>query len=249
MIHIGIPVYNESGTIGPLLWRVRELLHGGRQRFHVLVCDDASDDGTAKALERYTRVLPLTVLRNEARLGYAASLDRLVRATLRRSTYHRRDAFVVMQGDFSDPPEHLPEMLRRFEGGADLVTVARADAEPYARRLARLGGRVLARRLHAPLEVTDPYATFRVYRLFTLEKAAAAADGRLLRHEGWAANAGLLLQVRPFVRRFEEIPHVAYRDRRYRGPRFQAGEALRHLFAAGRDPSLRALRKRIGEAA
>ena len=249
MIHIGIPVHNEHGTIGPLLWRIRELLYGGRRQFHVLVCDDASDDGTREALERYPRVLPLTVLRNEARLGYAASLDRLVRATLDRSAYPRRDAFISMQGDFSDPPENLPEMLRRFEGGADLVTVARAGVEPYGRRLARLGGRLLARRLHAAPGVTDPYATFRLYRLFTLDRAAAVADGTLVRHEGWAANAGLLLQVWPFVRRFEEISHVSYPPRRYRGPRFHAGEALRHLFVADRDPALRALGRRSGEAA
>ena len=249
MIHIGIPVHNERGTIGPLLWRIRELLYGGRRQFQVLVCDDASDDGTRETLERYPRVLPLTVIRNEARLGYAASLDRLVRATLDRSSYLRRDAFVSMQADFSDPPEILPEMLRHFEGGADLVSVTRAGAEPYGRRFARLGGQILARRLHAAPGVTDPYATLRLYRLFTLDRAASAAEGTLVRHEGWAANAGLLLQVWPFVRRFEEIPHVPYPPRRYRGPRFHAGEALRHLVVAARDPSLRALGQRIGDAA
>lgn len=247
MIHIGIPVHNERGTIGPLLWRLRTLPLAGR-RFHVFVCDDASDDGTGATLERYPRVLPLTVVRNETRLGYAASLERLVREAIRRSAYHRRDAFVAMQGDFSDPPERLPEMMRRFDGGADLVTVARADAEPYGRRLARLGGRLLARRLHAAREVTDPYATFRVYRLFTLGRAATS-EGALLRHQGWAANAELLLKAWPFIRRCEEIPHVPHAPRRYRGPRFHAGDELRHLFAAGRDPSLRALGRRITEAA
>ncbi|WP_419936354.1 glycosyltransferase family 2 protein [Candidatus Palauibacter sp.] len=249
MIHIGIPVRNERDTIGPLLWRIRELLYEGRPQFHILVCDDASDDGTLEALERYPRVVPLTVLRNETRCGYAASLDRLVRATLRRSAYPRRDAFVSMQGDFSDPPERLPEMLRHLEGGADLVTVARAGDEPYGRRLTRFGGRLFARSLRAAPEVTDPYATFRLYRLFTLERAVAAADGKLLRFEGWAANAELLLQVRPFVRRFEEMSHAPHPVRRYRAPRFQAREELRQLFAAGRDRSLRELGRRIGEAA
>ncbi|WP_419161419.1 glycosyltransferase family 2 protein [Candidatus Palauibacter sp.] len=249
MIHIGIPVHNERETIGPLLWRIRELLYGERRQFHVLVCDDASDDGTPEALELYPRVLPLTVLRNQERLGYAASLDRLVRATLRRSSYPRRDAFVSMQGDFSDPPERLSEMLRRFEGGADLVTVARSDAEPYKRRLTRLGGRLLARSLLAAPAVTDPYATLRLYRLFALERATGAGAGKLLLYEGWAANAALLLHVWPFVRRFEEIPYAPHSMRRYRGPRFHAGEELRHLFAAGRDRSLRELGRQIVEAA
>lgn len=58
MIYIGIPVHNERHTIGPLLWRIREILYGERREFHVVVCDDASDDGTAASLEKYTRVLP-----------------------------------------------------------------------------------------------------------------------------------------------------------------------------------------------
>ncbi|WP_419860810.1 glycosyltransferase family 2 protein [Candidatus Palauibacter sp.] len=249
MIHIGIPVHNERETIGPLLWRIRELLYGERRQFHVLVCDDASDDGTDEALERYPRVLPLTVLRNEERRGYAASLDRLIRATLRRSDYPRRDAFVSMQGDFSDPPERLPEMLRRFEGGADLVTVARGDTEPFTRRLTRAGGRLCARHLLSSPAVTDPYASLRLYRLFALERAVAAGDGPLLPYEGWAANAALLLQVWPFVRRFEEIPHDSHPLRRYRDARFRAGEQLRQLFAAGRDRALREIGRQIAEAA
>ena len=249
MIHIGIPVHNERETIGPLLWRIRELLYGERRQFHVLVCDDASDDGTHEALERYPRVLPLTVLRNEARQGYAASLDRLVRATLHRSGYPRRDAFVSMQGDFSDPPERLPEMLRRFEGGADLVTVARGDSESMARRLTRAGARLCARHLLAAPAVADPYASLRLYRLFALERAVAAGDGQLLQYDGWAANAAMLLRVWPFVRRFEEIPHDPHPPRRYRDARFRAGEQLRQLFAAGRNRALREIGRQIAKAA
>ncbi len=251
MIYIGIPVHNERDTIGPLLWRIRQLLYVERREFHVLVCDDASDDGTREALAKYTRVLPMTLLHNETRLGYAGSLERLVRAALKRSKYPKRDALVVMQGDFSDPPERISEMMRRFEGGADLVTVGLAAGEPGARRLARLGGRFLARTLHAAPSVTDPYATLRLYRLFALGRAvdANASGDPLLSHEGWAANAELLLRVWPLLRRFEEIPAEPFSERRYRQTRFRAGDELRRLLKAGRDPALRDLGRRIGEAA
>ena len=121
MIYIGIPVYNERHTIGPLLWRIRELLAEMGRDFHVLVLDDASDDGTAQALEPYPKVLPLTLLRNSVRLGYAASLERLIREAVSRSDYPKRDAVVTLQGDFTDPPEAIVELIRRFERGVDLV--------------------------------------------------------------------------------------------------------------------------------
>lgn len=250
MIYIGIPAHNERDTIGPLLWRIRELLHGERREFHVLVCDDASDDGTSEALERYPRVLPVTLLKNETRIGYAASLERLIHATLERSAYPKRDSLVTLQADFSDPPERIPEMLKRFEGGADLVTVERTSAEARPRRLTRLGGRLLARSLHAPTTVTDPYATLRLYRLFALGRAVeAGVGGALLEHGGWAANAELLLQVCPFLRRSEEIENPPHPPRRYRATRFRAADELRGLLRAARDTSLRDLGRRIGEAA
>lgn len=242
MIYIGIPVHNERHTIGPLLWRIREILYGERREFHVIVCDDASDDGTADALARYPRVLPLTLLRTETRSGYAASLERLVREAARRSGYPRRDALVTMQGDFSDPPECIPEMMRRFEGGADIVTVTPPEAPPGPKRYARLGGRLLGPKLAAAGIASDPYGSLRLYRLFTLVRALEEVerDAPLLRHLGWAANAELLLKVLPHARRIEEVDAVSPGSRRYRDSRFQALAQVGALFRAGRDPVLRA---------
>ena len=251
MIYIGIPVRNERETIGPLLWRIRELLYGEKREYHVLICDDGSDDGTRESLTQYERVLPMTLLRNEAREGYAASLERLIKATLERSTYPKRDALITMQADFSDSPERICEMMRRFEGGADLVTIASARDEPVARWFTRVGGDLLARGLQAVEFVSDPYSSLRLYRLFVLARAVSDSGscGRMLNHEGWAANAELLLRVRQFLRRFEEIGAEPTNVRRYRGTRFSVRRELYQLIQASRDPSLRQLARGIREAA
>ena len=251
MIYIGIPVRNERHTIGPLLWRVREVLYGERREFHVIVCDDASDDGTTEALQKYPRVLPMTLLRNDAGLGYAASLERLIREAVRRSGYPKRDALVTMQADFSDAPEWVPEMMRRFDGGADLVTV-RLDGRPSRpERRVRFGARLLARGLRPFGVPADPFASLRLYRLFALGRALTEleADAPLIRHEGWAANAEILLRVWPHLRRAEEIEVQPRAARRYRDSRFQASAQIRALRAAGRDPQLRATRRAIESAA
>ncbi|MDX1576921.1 MAG: glycosyltransferase family 2 protein [Gemmatimonadota bacterium] len=253
MIYIGIPAHDERHTIGPLLWRIRELLYGERREFHVLVCDDASRDGTRDTLEEYSRVLPLTLIVNESRRGYAASLERIVRATVERSSYPRRDALVTMQGDFSDPPERLPDMLRRFDGGADMVTFEPPASESRERRWTRRCGRLLASSLSPSAAVGDPFTSFRLYRLFALERALAelAPEARLLSHRGWAADSELLLRVSPFLRRAEAIERSAEPtpERRYRESRFRMGRELRRLFRAGRDPSLRELGRVAREAA
>ena len=74
MIYICIPSYNEAPTIGLLLWKIRQVFAGFPREYHLLVLDDGSSDSTAEVLERYTRVLPLTVTRHPSRRGYAESV-------------------------------------------------------------------------------------------------------------------------------------------------------------------------------
>ena len=88
-------------------------------------------------------VLPLTVLGGPEHVGYDRALDALCRAVSTRTRYPRRDAMITLQADFTDQPEHLPELIKRFEGGADLVVAERAaagDGAAAGRRLRWLAG-------------------------------------------------------------------------------------------------------------
>jgi len=251
VIYIGIPVRDERHTIGPLLWRIRELLYGEQREFHLIVVDDASTDGTQDLLEKYTRVLPMTLVHNEACRGYAATLEQLIREASAKSGYPKRDALVTMQADFSDPPECVPEMLRRFEGGADLVSIAPLTAMSRPRRWTRIGASLVSRGIRVAEEPCDPYGSLRLYRLFTLCRSLAEQgdEGPLLTQKGWAANAELLLRVLPHTRRGEVIDPPPERLRRYRDSRFRPGPQLRTLLRARRDPALRAAAARARDTA
>ena len=127
MLYICIPTHNEGATIGVLLWRIRKMFQSYSREYEIIVFDDGSTDGTGDTLAPYGDVAPLTVLRSETRKGYAVALDALAREASRRTKYPRRDAMIVMQGDFTDQPENLPELVKRFEGGADIVITYWAD--------------------------------------------------------------------------------------------------------------------------
>ncbi|MEP7228216.1 MAG: glycosyltransferase, partial [Gemmatimonadales bacterium] len=79
MIYVCIPSYNEAPTIGLLLWKIRQVFAGFQREYQLLVLDDGSSDATAEVLERYTRVLPLSVTRHQERQGYADSVEELLR--------------------------------------------------------------------------------------------------------------------------------------------------------------------------
>jgi glycosyltransferase involved in cell wall biosynthesis len=226
LIYICIPALDEAHTVGVLLWRVRQVMVAFGRDFHVLVLDDGSRDGTSAAVDRYAAVMPLTLLRHARTEGYAPSVERLLREAVERSTHPRRDIAVVMQGDFTEPPEEIPALVKRMEGGADVVAgvVAAAEGETSrGLRWSRRGLPWLLSRAALPAEIRDPFSGFRAYRVQTLRRALAELDGRpLLTASGWAANAELLLRVAPHARRLEAMDISLRYTRRERDSRFRA---------------------------
>lgn len=231
MIYLCIPTYNEARTIGVLLWKIRKVMADFPRDYQILVLDDASTDDTREVLEPYTRILPLTVLRNEERQGYARSLERLLREAAALSPYPKRDAVITLQGDFTDEPAEIPALVKRIEGGADVVTsagVLNRQSVPRAIRWTRAVLGFLFRRRRWPAEVSDPISGFRAYRIVTLRKLLAARNGKpLLEWDGWTANVELLGLVLPYARRVDEAPVVVRYDRRMRESRLQPWEAIR----------------------
>jgi glycosyltransferase involved in cell wall biosynthesis len=236
MLHICIPTYNEGPTVGVLLWRIRRVFQEYSREYEVIVYDDASTDDTAAALEPYCKVLPLTVLRGKTREGFGHALNALCADVARRTKYPRRDAMVVMQGDFTDQPEALPELIKRFEGGADIVATERErGAMPAAvRRLARVGPWMM-RPFVSAKDVTDPFGSFKMYRISLLrDYAKAAPDTPLVTTDGWAANLELFLKLAPLARKIETVPVAPRYDLRPRSTRVRPFADAVGLYRAGR---------------
>ncbi|MGH7665171.1 MAG: glycosyltransferase family 2 protein [Gemmatimonadaceae bacterium] len=217
-----VPVYNEAPTIGLLLWRLRKVFQEFSREYEVIVFDDGSTDGTRDRLTPYTEVLPLTLLGGDKRVGYAGALNALCIAASRRTRYPRRDAMVVLQGDFTDQPEHLPELVKRFEGGADLVIGERAtsatDPSPV-RRLNRIAPWVIRPFVSVP-GVSDPFSSLRLFRIAVVrDMLRESGDAPLLSRDGWAANLELLVRASDHARRIETVTLERRYDLRPRASR------------------------------
>jgi glycosyltransferase involved in cell wall biosynthesis len=243
MIYVCIPSYNEAPTVGLLLWKVRQVFAGFPREYQLLVLDDGSDDATAEVLERYTRVLPLTVIRHQTRRGYAASVEELLRQAVERTDRPKRDAAILMHADFAHGPNFIPDLVRRIESGADIViTQSKLEGEPSrARRLVRRLAPVLLRGVVTVPGVSDVVSGFSIFRLITLRNAFRNQPPPLLTTEGWAANAELYDRAARHARRLETINAVERRDLRQRPSRMNSWDAalsvlrsrgpLRHLAA------------------
>jgi glycosyltransferase involved in cell wall biosynthesis len=234
VIYVCVPAHNESRTIGVLLWKVRKVLGEFDRPYRVVVHEDGSTDDTAEVLARYSRSLPLTVLRSDEQLGYAASVDRLLRYVVNDAPYPKRDCAVVLQGDFTEDPQDLVGLVKVLEGGADIVAGCATDSSGPVPRSVRLIGRLSRLALGKVLDdspVSDPLNGFRAYRVIVLKKAFRdrPESEPLVSSEGWAANLELLGALAPHARRIGEAPLDRRYEFRARPSRLRAWRTLRAL--------------------
>ncbi len=134
LVSIVCPVYNEEQAIPILYGRLQRAIANYRDQFdfELLFTNNASTDASAEIVARIREEDPsvqlLTLSRN---FGYQASLQ----AGL---TYAAGDAIVVIDVDCEDPPEMIPEFLRRWQEGYDVVYGIRKDRpEPWIIRQLR----------------------------------------------------------------------------------------------------------------
>lgn len=234
MIYFCIPSHDEAGTVGLLLWKIRRVLEDSGREYQLLVGDDASTDSTTEVLTPYTKVLPLTVMRSETRLGYAATVERLLQEALKRSDRHKRDAAIILPADFTVDPVELPEFLKRLDSGADIVVgeaTVQGETDRPRRLVRKWASRILGRRVRVA-GVRDLVSGFAAFRLVALRNAFRDKPGAWLATDGWAARAELLAWASAGARRVESVPFVERPERHQRPSRFQPWPLARELWAA-----------------
>ena len=133
------------------------------------------------------------------------------------------DLLVVMDADDTHDPGLIGQFERRLAAGADLVIASRfvgSGDDSTAPRVRRLLSRVASRlfRVLLPIPgVTDFSSGYRGYRVSVLRRAHEQWGERLIVEDSFACMAELLLKLRHFVRRIDEVPLELRYDRK-RGP-------------------------------
>ena len=132
MISVVVPIYNEEENIELFHEAVSRSLAKIGEEWEVVYVNDGSRDSSLDLLRDLqandAHVVVVDLSRNWGHMG-------AISAGLQTA---RGDAVALMDGDFQDPPEVLPELVQAWRGGAQVVVAVRRSRQERRKLLAKL---------------------------------------------------------------------------------------------------------------
>ncbi len=124
LVSIIVPTYNESQNIVGILKSIRENLPKGIHT-ETIVVDDNSPDGTGKIVEDYISSIK-KIAENTIDVIHRKAKNGLSSAILNGIQNAKGETIVVMDSDFSHPPQIIPKMIEALKQyQCDLVVASR----------------------------------------------------------------------------------------------------------------------------
>lgn len=201
-VTIVVPTYKEVESLPHLIDRVARVRAEAGLDIDMLIMDDDSRDGSVELLAARPEKWVQLIVRTKDRGLSQAVLDGARRA--------RGDYLVCMDADLSHPPEVLPAMLAKLDGGADFVLGSRyvsGGTTSHDWGFLRWANSRVATLLAMPLtSVSDPMSGFFALRRSTFEL------GKEFNPVGY--KIGLELIVKCGCERVVELP-IHFEDRRF----------------------------------
>ncbi len=117
------PIYNEIENLPELYRRVRAVMDSLGDPWELILVDDGSTDGSTNVIRELAqqdrRVRPVIFSRNFGhQIAITAGWD-----------YARGQAVIIIDADLQDPPEVIPELIKKWKEGYQVVYAVRSERE------------------------------------------------------------------------------------------------------------------------
>lgn len=223
-----IPTYNESQNILRLVDSIRNNLPRGLN-CEIIIVDDDSPDGTGKiVLENYVGnenrnavipqsddyfSFPITNQKNNndnhlepvVKVIKRTEKNGLVSAILEGISSSIGDYVLIMDADFSHPPQTIPRILQELDSQYDIVIASRyvkggsIEGWPFRRKMISLGATKLAQYCLGLNEIRDPMSGFFAIKRKIIEDIKISTAGYKILLE--------ILVKAKYTTRIREIPY------------------------------------------
>ncbi|MGH7176277.1 MAG: glycosyltransferase family 2 protein, partial [Tepidisphaeraceae bacterium] len=114
-ISVVVPIFNEQENLPELRRRMTTALESTGEQWEMVLVNDGSRDASGQMIRQYNSEDPRIKLVNLSRnFGHQPA----VTAGMHHAT---GECVILIDGDLQDPPEVIPEMIRKWREGAQVV--------------------------------------------------------------------------------------------------------------------------------
>ena len=115
-VSVVVPIYNEISMVNEIYDRITAVFKKlENYTYEIVFFDDGSTDGTREAVEE------LCSSHNEVKAVFYARNFGYLRSTFYCMQQAKGDCAIIIHADLQNPPEHIPELLEKWENGAQVV--------------------------------------------------------------------------------------------------------------------------------
>ncbi|MBK1883062.1 glycosyltransferase family 2 protein [Luteolibacter pohnpeiensis] len=148
-----VPAYNEAGNLPTLCKGLTETSKQLGYRCEIIIIDDGSRDETVAVVTQLLDHLPLRLLRLSRNFGKERAMSAGINVA-------RGDAVIIIDADLQHPLDLIPEFIRLWKEGNDMVYGVRSnrsDETNAKRQAARMFYQILGRLSSVPIppDATD----------------------------------------------------------------------------------------------
>lgn len=119
LISIVFSFRNEEENIPELIERTKAAIEKTNYEYEIIFVNDASTDNSLKILKKYSDIdKKIKIINLSRRFGYNQGF-------IAGLNYAKGNAIITLDADLQDPPELIPQLIKKWEDGAEIVHTIR----------------------------------------------------------------------------------------------------------------------------
>jgi glycosyltransferase involved in cell wall biosynthesis len=147
-LSIVIPAYNEERNISFLISELVRTLSLTKYDFEFILVDDGSKDNTLNEIkvqaEMHHNIFYIELSKNFGK-------DYALKSGIDMAT---GNAVITMDADLQHPPHLLPQMLKHWEEGFDIIYTYREDSNPHVKGYQKVASKLFYKGINALSDIT-----------------------------------------------------------------------------------------------
>jgi dolichol-phosphate mannosyltransferase len=147
-LSIVIPAYNEEKNISFLVEEIFKSLNRTEYAFELIFVDDGSKDNTLNEIKTQAQIYP-NVFYIELSKNFGK--DYALKSGIDQS---QGNAIITMDADLQHPPHLLPQILKLWEDGYDIIYTYRKDANPHVKGYQKIASKLFYKGINALSDIT-----------------------------------------------------------------------------------------------